>query len=127
MSPFKDRVIEIVSLVPPGKVVSYGQVALYIGAPRAARQVGWILRELGDNTKIPWWRVVNKNGKISISGNFQADKVLQRKLLQAEGVEVSDQFDLSIEKYRFAPDSKLLSKFQLSVNYLKDIRAKYGL
>ena len=99
-SPFKQKVIEVVSKIPHGKVASYGQVALYVGFPRGARQVGWILREFGDN-KVPWWRVINKSGVISIKGNWNADKDLQKKLLEAENVEVLDDFKVKIEKYRF--------------------------
>jgi len=102
-SPFKQKVIDIVSLVPPGKVASYGQIALYIGVPRAARQVGWILRQIGAETNIPWWRVINQKGFISIKGNLTADKDLQKKLLDAEGVEV-DEFKLDMKKYRFIPE-----------------------
>ena len=46
MSKFKDGVIKVVNLIPYGKIVSYGQVALYLGLPRAARQVGWVLNGL---------------------------------------------------------------------------------
>ena len=66
MSKFKEKVIEVVSLIPFGKVVSYGQVALYIGIPRAARQVGWMLNRMEGDVQIPWWRVVNNQGRISI-------------------------------------------------------------
>jgi methylated-DNA-protein-cysteine methyltransferase related protein len=103
MSPFRQKVIEIVSHIPPGRVMSYGQVALYIGAPRAARQVGWTLRHIGPEIVIPWWRVINQKGRISIKGNFYADKMLQKKLLEAEGIEVNE-FRLDMKKYRFVPE-----------------------
>ena len=51
--------------IPYGRVVSYGQVAAYVGVPRGARQVGWTLRRLED-IDIPWWRVINNEGRISI-------------------------------------------------------------
>jgi methylated-DNA-protein-cysteine methyltransferase related protein len=103
MSPFTQKVIEAVQMIPPGKVMSYGQIALYIGAPRAARQVGWTLRNIGPETTIPWWRVINQKGRISIKGNFYADRELQKKLLEAEGIEVND-FQVEMGKYRFIPD-----------------------
>lgn len=101
MSKFKEALIKIVRSVPEGKVVSYGQVALYAGLPRAARQVGWVLRGIETSVDLPWWRVINNEGKITIKGNKYHDKELQKRLLQAEGVPVSDSYEVDIEKYRF--------------------------
>src|SRR5438105_160774 len=67
-SPFKQKIIEVIRLVPHGKVVSYGQVAAYVGVPRAARQVGWILNQSEGKLDLPWWRVVNNKGYLSIRG-----------------------------------------------------------
>lgn len=124
MTPFKDRVITIIRSVPEGKVVSYGQVALYAGLPRTAREVGWILR--GSKEDMPWWRVINNKGIISIEGNWQADKRTQKQLLEAEGVEVSDQMEVDIEKYRFIADEEQLKAFQLEPEYIQKIISKYS-
>lgn len=124
MSPFKDRVITIIRSVPEGKVVSYGQVALYAGLPRAAREVGWILRSSKED--MPWWRVINNKGFISIEGNWQADKMTQKQLLEAEGIEVSDDMMVDMEKYRFIADEKQLKEFQLPADYIEKIIVKYG-
>ena len=126
MTPFKKKVIEVVSLIPPGKVASYGQVATYIGAPRAARQVGWILRQVGPEVNIPWWRVINQKGRISITGNFNADRDLQKKLLEADGVDVKD-FQVDMEKYRFTANVKLLKRFQLDEKYIDKVMSTYHL
>lgn len=123
MSSFKDRVIAIIRSVPEGKVVSYGQVALYAGLPRAAREVGWILR--GSKEDMPWWRVINNKGIISIEGNWQADKRTQKQLLEAEGVEVSDKMEVDMEKYRFIANEEQLKKFQLEPEYIQKIISKY--
>lgn len=120
MSPFKQKVIDVVKLIPRGKVVSYGQIALYIGVPRSARQVGFTLRQIGIEADIPWWRVINQKGKISIDGNLNADRNLQKKLLEAEGIEVKE-FQVSMEKYRFIPNSQILKKLQLSDEYIERI------
>ena len=94
--------MEFVKKVPKGKVVSYGQVSAACGHPRAPRQVGVILGGLNiSDGKIPWWRVVNNKGIISIKGNWTATKELQRDLLVKDGIKVSDGFILDIEKYRF--------------------------
>jgi methylated-DNA-protein-cysteine methyltransferase-like protein len=127
MLKFKDKVIQVVSAVPRGKVVSYGQVALYIGVPRAARQVGWTLNRMEDPSsgsgQVPWWRVINNQGRISIKGSkFSA--VEQRELLQTEGVKVDSDFNLDIKKYRFIPSKKLLLAFKLDPTYLSMISNK---
>ena len=70
LSNFTQKVIEVVQSIPLGKVVSYGQVAVYIGVPRAARQVGWTLRGIEESVSLPWWRVINNKGRISIEGNL---------------------------------------------------------
>ena len=122
-SKFKERVIKIVSMVPYGKVVSYGQVALYIGIPRAARQVGWTLNRMEGVENIPWWRVVNNQGRISIKGSkYTAED--QRKLLLEEGVAVKEDLTLDIEKYRFVPNQNLLEKLGVDSVYLEMISTK---
>jgi methylated-DNA-protein-cysteine methyltransferase-like protein len=99
---FKQRVLGYIAKVPKGKVVSYGQVAAAAGSPRAARQVGAILRGIDPiEGEIPWWRVINNQGFISIKGNWTAGKEMQKSLLEKDGVKVSDSFTLDINKYRF--------------------------
>jgi methylated-DNA-protein-cysteine methyltransferase-like protein len=101
MQNFKEQVFSFVKKVPKGKVVSYGQVAAFCGHPRAPRQVGQILRNLEiEKFELPWWRVVNSQGVISIKGNWTATKELQKDLLLKDGVEVKD-FKIQIEKYRW--------------------------
>ncbi|HSX09060.1 MAG TPA: MGMT family protein [Candidatus Saccharimonadales bacterium] len=112
MSQFKERVINVIRQIPRGKVVSYGQVAAYVGMPRAARQIGWTMSKLG-NVDLPWWRVVNNAGKITFRGSLYNDKALQKKLLEAEGIPVADDYTFDIEKYRFSPNPKQLQKMEL--------------
>ena len=123
-SSFKHRVIDIIRLIPHGKVASYGQIALYTGLPRAAREVGWILKASKDD--MPWWRVLNNSGRISIEGNWEADKGLQRRLLESEGVEVSDDFTLDIEKYRWRITPAEAKKLQLPAEEIDHIIQKYS-
>jgi methylated-DNA-protein-cysteine methyltransferase related protein len=82
---FTEQVHRMVALIPPGRVASYGGVAAVMGQPRAARGVGQALRALADGSDVPWWRVVNRNGEISIRG-FTHGPQLQRSLLEGEGV-----------------------------------------
>lgn len=111
-SKFKESVVRIVRLIPKGKVASYGQVALYLGLPRAARQVGWILNQLEGNTPVPWWRVVNNDGRISIKGS-KYSALDQKKLLEGENIKVSKDFTFDIEKYRLIPDRDFIKNLEL--------------
>ncbi|QQS23275.1 MGMT family protein [bacterium] len=98
---FKEKVIEAVKRIPRGKVVSYGQVASECGSPRAARQVGWMLHGLDGNNSVPWWRVINNAGYISIKGNIMSTPLAQKNFLESEGITVSKDLEIDIEKYRY--------------------------
>ncbi len=80
MTGFSQQVYALVAQIPPGKVVSYGQIARMMGLPRAARQVGWAMRNCPD--PLPWQRVVMTDGRIA--GGLYAD--IRRAVLEAEGV-----------------------------------------
>lgn len=101
MTEFQKLVVARVQEIPFGRVVSYGQIAASIRAPRSARQVGWTMRGLEMKAELPWWRVINNQGKITIKGNIINDAEIQKKLLESEGVEVSSSFTIDIEKYRY--------------------------
>ncbi|HUX08004.1 MAG TPA: MGMT family protein [Acidobacteriota bacterium] len=87
---FFDAVYAAVRSIPPGCVRSYGQVALMVGAPGAARQVGWALHMLPEGSDVPWHRVVNSKGEISLSGGLMGEAERQRARLEAEGVVFDD-------------------------------------
>lgn len=96
---FYDQVYAVVRRIPRGKVTSYGRVAKMLGRPNAARAVGYALSALkGKDHNVPWQRVVNSQGRISIqnrehTGNMQAD------LLRAEGVVVSDDLRIDLDQF----------------------------
>ena len=98
---FYDRVYEFVSRVPPGRVVTYGQVALELGAPAASRAVGYALHNLsGTEVDVPWWRVVNSGGGISMgSRGFAAD--IQRERLEGEGVRFDLEGRIRLREFRW--------------------------
>jgi methylated-DNA-protein-cysteine methyltransferase-like protein len=81
---FFEQVHVLVRQIPPGRVASYGQIARMLGQPRAARTVGWALRAVSDESGIPWQRVLNSAGRVSLSGPQGVSE--QRRLLEAEGV-----------------------------------------
>ena len=85
--------------IPRGRVATYGQIAVLIGAPGAARTVGWALHSLPDGTKIPWHRVINSQGRISISGKYSADEQAAR--LRAEGIPVDKYLHIDLKKFQW--------------------------
>ncbi|MBC7960170.1 MAG: MGMT family protein [Vallitaleaceae bacterium] len=87
MTIFTQTVIEIIKNIPRGKVMTYGQIARLAGSPRAARQVVFTLTTASRKEDLPWHRVMNKRGKISLT---EEGYRLQKELLMSEGVE----FDL---------------------------------
>lgn len=94
---FSDRIASVVASIPPGKVASYGQVASAAGNPRAARQVVRILRAWSRSKGLPWHRVVNREGHISLPPG--AGRELQQALLEDEGVEVSADGRVDMRRY----------------------------
>ena len=87
--------------IPKGKVASYGQIAALAGSPRGARQVVRILHTLSDREKLPWHRVVDRNGRISLP--MEGDGSRQAALLRREKVAVSDQGAIPMGIHRWIP------------------------
>lgn len=85
-----DIIYAMVSQIPPGRVATYGQIARLIGRPRWARQVGYALAALDSGTTVPWHRVINARGEISLRSEGGRHEY-QRVLLEDEGI-VFDQY-----------------------------------
>jgi methylated-DNA-protein-cysteine methyltransferase-like protein len=98
-SQFRNRVYALVAHIPKGKVMSYGQIAALAGSPRAARIVGGIAH-WGD-PNLPWQRVVHKDGKLAIG--FPGGVDGHRQILEAEGVRVSKDHKVDIQKLLWQP------------------------
>ena len=77
------RVWQVVSMIPKGKVATYGQVAALAGMPAHARFVGAVLRRLPPDSRLPWHRVVNAGLRSSLGDAGGAE---QRRRLANEGV-----------------------------------------
>ena len=106
MAPnFYERVWGVVRGVPHGRVVTYGQVAVELGAPSAARAVGYALRALPPETDVPWWRVINAKGGISLRGRG-AGADLQRELLEEEGVRFGSADTTDLRVFRWWPEDE---------------------
>src|SRR5262244_2560976 len=80
------RIYAVVSRIPRGRVATYGQVATLAGLPRQARLVGYSMHALPAVSDVPWHRVVNAAGRISIRSDGLGHDELQAQLLRREGV-----------------------------------------
>ncbi len=81
----KERIWQVVNSIPWGSVASYGQVARMAGLPGYARYVGHTMKLLPAGTKLPWYRVVNSQGRISFKPGTR-QYLLQKSLLEKEGI-----------------------------------------
>lgn len=104
------RIYDVAKLIPPGRVATYGQVALWAGLPGHARLAGYALfnlpREL--HMQVPWQRVINAQGRISYSEARQGHDHQQRELLEAEGVVFSDKGKVSFAQFGWHPEGERL-------------------
>lgn len=96
---FRERVYAVVRQIPSGRVMTYGQIAALVGNPRAARVVGGVAH-YGDPS-LPWQRVVNKKGGLAVG--YPGGVVGHAKHLEAEGVQVRDDFTVDVERLRWVP------------------------
>ena len=89
--------------------MTYGQIAVILGKPTAARAVGYALHQTPPGVTIPWQRVINAQGKISPRGaaNFLHEPVLQRVLLEQEGIQFDSNGKLDLKKYLWEPPASL--------------------
>lgn len=99
MKPFTVNVIKIVQSIPSGKVMTYGQIAKAAGNSRGARQVVRILHSMSEKYYLPWHRVVNASGKITIP--TEEGKLCQKQLLQTEGILFENDEKLALNIYRY--------------------------
>lgn len=97
---FVEKVLAVVAKIPRGKVLTYGQVATLVGSPRASRIVGGVLFRLGPDSRLPWQRVINAQGKISLRAD-SGGSVLQRQLLEAEGIRFDAQGRVNLRQIRW--------------------------
>ncbi len=98
ISPFSKKVIEIIQKIPAGKVATYGQIAILAGNNKAARQISRILHSSSEKYDLPWHRVINSQGRISMKPceGFE----MQKAMLVSEGIQIiSDKIDLA--KYQW--------------------------
>ena len=96
------RIYATVRRIPRGKVATYGQIADIAGLPRQPRLVGYALHALTSSTSVPWHRVVNARGMVSIRSDGAAS-LCQRLLLEQEGVMFDARGRVSLERFGWRP------------------------
>lgn len=104
MQPFTKIIVELILSIPRGRVTSYGTLAAMAGNRRAARQVVRILHTYSKKLDLPWHRVVNKKGLISLVN--EQGYAEQRSLLESEGVTFKNDESIDLDKHMWpSPDN----------------------
>jgi methylated-DNA-protein-cysteine methyltransferase related protein len=106
------EIARVVKCIPYGKVATYGQVALLAGNPRDARAVGWALSAMSEKHKLPWQRVINREGKISLPRGEGYE--LQKAMLEAEGVVFDRRDKIDLNVFRWVPKAPSLPKSKVT-------------
>ncbi|MGN0612404.1 MAG: MGMT family protein [Porcipelethomonas sp.] len=94
----KEKVYEFLTTIPEGRVVTYGQIAEYLGNKRSARAVGNILHNNPDGDRYPCYKVVDRNGNLSEHYAFGGIEK-QKEKLEKEGIAVVN-FKVDMDKYK---------------------------
>ena len=105
------RIYQVVCLIPPGQVATYGDIARFANLPRHARLVGYALHARPENSDVPWQRVINHQGRISLGRLYPEGEQRQRAALEAEGVVFGENGRVNLKRYRWQPDPFLLDAF----------------
>jgi methylated-DNA-protein-cysteine methyltransferase-like protein len=97
------RIHKVVSRIPRGRVATYGQVARLAGLAGQARLVGYAMHALPTGSRVPWQRVVNAQGAISLPGK---SALRQRELLEKEGVRFSERGRIDLDRFLWQPRTR---------------------
>ena len=97
-----DTILAVVRRIPHGRVATYGQIAVLAGLPRQPRLVGYALHALPSSTTVPWHRVINASGMVSIRSDGTAS-LSQRLLLEREGIDFDGRGRVSLDRHQWRP------------------------
>jgi methylated-DNA-protein-cysteine methyltransferase-like protein len=95
------RIYAVVRQIPPGYVATYGDIAVLAGLPGHARLVGYALHALPEFTDVPWQRVINAKGTISLGSAYPGGELHQRHLLEAEDVAFDANGKVDLKRFRW--------------------------
>jgi len=96
------RIHDVVARIPRGRVATYGQIARIARLPGQARLVGYALHALPAGSRLPWQRVVNARGEISVGG---VSGTRQRQLLESEGIRFDERGRIELAAFQWRPDA----------------------
>ncbi len=96
-----EKIIEILKRIPKGKVATYGMIAAMAGNPKAARTVSFILSSSSKKYNLPWHRIINSKGTISLKEGQGFE--LQKKMLESEGLVFKDDNSIDLRKWGWNP------------------------
>jgi methylated-DNA-protein-cysteine methyltransferase related protein len=101
---FTAMTVDVIKSIPHGKVATYGQIATLAGNRFGARQVAWILNSLSEKENLPWHRVINSQGKISLKRGAGYEH--QKKLLLEEGIKFDKDDRINFKLFLWQPKLK---------------------
>lgn len=103
---FFEKVYQIVTLIPHGKITSYGAIAKAIGSPQSSRMVGWAMNASHSRKNIPAHRVVNRNGVLTGKIHFEGSNLMQQ-LLENEGFIIKENQIVNFKERFWDPNIEL--------------------
>jgi methylated-DNA-protein-cysteine methyltransferase-like protein len=98
-----ERIYAVVRRVPRGKVATYGQIAEIAGLGGHARQVGYAMAAIPKSSAVPWHRVINAQGRVSMRSAGAGSTIIQQQLLEREGVAFDGGGRVSLTRFRWKP------------------------
>jgi len=101
---FTSEVIRLIKAIPRGKVATYGQIAYLTGFYPSVRRVVWILHSCSEKEGLPWHRVVNHKGKISLKPGSGYEK--QKEMLEKEGIFFDDNDRIDLDRFLWEADEE---------------------
>ncbi len=104
VSELTQRIINTIRAIPKGHVATYGSIARMAGNPRAARQVSRTLHTLSRKERLPWHRVINSQGRISLRPMNGYEE--QKERLEQEGVVFDGRDTVDLKRFLWSPDSE---------------------
>ena len=116
---FEDRVKRVIKSIPRGRVATYAQVAALAGNHRAARQVVRVLLASSDKERLPWHRVINSRGGISLGRGRGFER--QKSRLLGEGVRVSRSGRISLEEFQWEAEGRETPRTRAAAKFLREL------
>ncbi len=99
----RQRIYDVVRAVPRGKVATYGQIAMLAGLDGQARQVGYAMAAVPASSAVPWHRVINAQGRVSMRSEGPGGTIIQQQLLEREGVVFSEGGRVALARFGWKP------------------------